>query len=79
MDDEILRLIANPYKIKKQNIIKNDYYEDIYNLLQKHFNHYDINYNIYNTILNKIENMLIENTIVDILNNIINTLDTWII
>ena len=71
MNDEIMRLIANPNKIKKNNNIHNDYYEDIYNLLIRKFSEYEISYKLYNNILNKIENLLIENTIIEVINSII--------
>lgn len=74
MENDLFRLIANPYKLKKQNIQHVDYYEDLFLLLKKKYPNYTIDYNIYNKILNKIENTLIENIIQEIIVSIINSI-----
>ena len=73
MDDYIFKLIANPHKLNNNSHNNNCSYLLIE--LKKKFNHYDIDNEIFNIILKKIENILIENTIHKILQTIIEDID----
>jgi hypothetical protein len=75
-DNELLlNLIANPFKIKRNNKkINTNNLDKIYNLLRKQYPNYDININTFNDIINLIEKYLIhleiKNTINDIIDKI---------
>ena len=77
MNEEYFKLIANPNKFKihkYSNVINSD---NLLKELQIKFNNYDINNIIYNKIIKKIENILIENTVEIIILDIINKIDEF--
>ena len=68
-DKLFLYLMKNPYKTKSNNIIINN--DNLYNEFKKKFKNYDITINDFNIILKKIEILLNEMTIQNIVNDII--------
>ena len=68
-DKLFLHLMKNPYKTKSNNIIINN--DNLYNEFKKKFKNYDITINDFNIILKKIEILLNEMTIQNIVNDII--------
>lgn len=76
MDNYIFKLIANPSKLNNTNLYDDSNDNDYLLIeLKKKFNQYDIDNDIYNKILEKIENTLIENCIHKILQSIIEDID----
>jgi len=71
-DNLFLHLMKNPYKTKKENIM---YTDNLYVELIKKYNNYEINKNIYMILLKKIEIILTELTIEDIVNNLIQEIE----
>ena len=72
-DKLFLHLMKNPYKTKSNNIIINN--DNLYNELNKKFRNYDISINTYNILLKKIEIILNEINIQNIINNIITKIE----
>ena len=72
-DKLFLHLMKNPYKTKSNNIIINN--DNLYNELNKKFKNYDISINTYNILLKKIEIILNEINIQNIINNIITKIE----
>ena len=72
-DKLFLYLMKNPYKTKSNNIIINN--DNLYNELNKKFKNYDISINTYNILLKKIEIILNEINIQNIINNIITKIE----
>ena len=72
-DKLFLHLMKNPYKTKSNNMIVNN--DNLYNELNKKFRNYDISINTYNILLKKIEIILNEINIQNIINNIITKIE----
>ena len=72
-DKLFLHLMKNPYKTKSNNIIINN--DNLYNELNRKFKNYDISINTYNILLKKIEIILNEINIKNIINNIITKIE----
>ena len=72
-DKLFLHLMKNPYKTKSNNMIINN--DNLYNELNKKFRNYDISINTYNILLKKIEIILNEINIQNIINNIITKIE----
>tara|TARA_B100000029_G_scaffold330961_1_gene323227 strand:+ start:234 stop:470 length:237 start_codon:yes stop_codon:yes gene_type:complete len=72
-DKLFLHLMKNPYKTKSNNIIINN--DNLYNELNRKFKNYDISINTYNILLKKIEIILNEINIQNIINNIITKIE----
>ena len=72
-DNLFLYLMKNPYKTKSNNMIINN--DNLYNELNKKFRNYDISINTYNILLKKIEIILNEINIQNIINNIITKIE----
>lgn len=66
-----LDLMKNPYKYKKKKIDYNNYIDKLHIELIKKFKDYNIDNNLYEIILKKIEIILLNSTIKEIVNNII--------
>ena len=72
-DKLFLHLMKNPFKTKSNNMIINN--DNLYNELNKKFRNYDISINTYNILLKKIEIILNEINIQNIINNIITKIE----
>jgi len=72
-DKLFLHLMKNPYKTKSNNMIINN--DNLYNELNRKFKNYDISINTYNILLKKIEIILNEINIQNIINNIITKIE----
>ena len=72
-DKLFLHLMKNPYKTKSNNMIINN--DNLYNELNKKFRNYDISINTNNILLKKIEIILNEINIQNIINNIITKIE----
>lgn len=75
-DNLFLDLMKNPYKSKKKKQqYKNPYIDKLHIELIKRFNEHNINHSLYNLILKKIEIILIENTLKETINHIIEKIE----
>ena len=68
MEDEFFRLMANPSRTKKKNIIN----DELFIILKKKYPNYDWDNKLYKFIKDKIELNLIDYTINNIINNMMN-------
>jgi hypothetical protein len=74
-DNLFLDLMKNPYKTKKKKIDCNFYIDKLHIELIKKFDNYNIDNNLYKIILKKIEILLTEQTIKEILYNTIEQIE----
>lgn len=72
-DKLFLHLMKNPYKTKQNNIVINN--DNLHNELNQKFKNNDISINTYNILLKKIEIILNEINIQNIINNIITKIE----
>ena len=75
MDDQFIHLLANPYHIRKDKVIKNNIGNELFSVIRRKYPNYTVNDYYHKDILLKLENILFVKTLESTLDDIIETIE----